>query len=76
MTGHNKSQKFTDTINGTTESIDTKERIYNFLGGVQVKDNRKDARFKPFAHALVGMAVNTSRGVNTSAAIAEDPNIS
>ncbi len=72
VTGHNKSQKFTDTINGATETIDTKERIYNFLVGVQVKDNRKDARFKPFAHALFGAARNTSKGVNTSVAIPED----
>jgi opacity protein-like surface antigen len=27
---------------------------YNFLGGVQIKDNSSDARFKPFAHALIG----------------------
>lgn len=31
--------------------------VYNFLGGVQVKDNSKDgARFRPFAHALIGAA--------------------
>lgn len=31
--------------------------VYNFLGGVQVKDNRTEgARFRPFGHALVGIA--------------------
>jgi opacity protein-like surface antigen len=30
---------------------------YNFLGGVQVKNNASEARFKPFAHALAGVAV-------------------
>ena len=30
--------------------------LYNFLGGVQVKDNATEARFKPFAHALAGVA--------------------
>ena len=30
--------------------------LYNFMGGVQVKDNNREGRFKPFAHALVGAA--------------------
>lgn len=30
--------------------------LYNFLGGVQIKDNASTARFKPFAHALAGVA--------------------
>ena len=30
---------------------------YNFLGGVQFKNNSTNARFKPFGHALVGLAV-------------------
>lgn len=35
-------------------NFDTKNSLYNFLGGVQVKDNSNGKRFKPFAHALVG----------------------
>jgi opacity protein-like surface antigen len=35
-------------------SFKTNNSLYNFLGGVQVKDNAKSGRFKPFAHALVG----------------------
>lgn len=34
--------------------FDTNNSLYNFLGGVQVKDNATDARFKPFGHALIG----------------------
>jgi opacity protein-like surface antigen len=31
--------------------------VQNFLGGIQIKDNSEDGpRFKPFAHALVGVA--------------------
>jgi hypothetical protein len=30
-------------------------RLHNILGGIQVKDNSSDARWKPFAHALVGV---------------------
>ena len=37
-----------------TVSVDTKLSLYNFLGGVQIKDNANKGRFKPFAHALVG----------------------
>jgi hypothetical protein len=38
----------------TTISFEAKASLYNFLGGIQVKDNASDARFQPFAHALVG----------------------
>ena len=30
--------------------------LYNFLGGVQIKDHESGSRFKPFAHALIGVA--------------------
>jgi opacity protein-like surface antigen len=52
LTGHFKSDNFTDGI----DTVNTKERIWNFLGGVQVKDNSKETRFKPFAHFLAGAA--------------------
>ncbi|MGI8656874.1 MAG: outer membrane beta-barrel protein [Pyrinomonadaceae bacterium] len=66
VTGHSKTDKFVDTFDGTAETLKTTDRVYNFLVGVQVKDNRKEARFKPFAHALFGAARNTFKGVNTS----------
>ena len=31
--------------------------LHNILGGVQIKDNSKTAKVKPFAHALVGAAI-------------------
>jgi hypothetical protein len=31
--------------------------VYNILGGVQIKDNSSEKRFKPFAYALGGAAV-------------------
>jgi opacity protein-like surface antigen len=37
-----------------TLSFSTKSSLYNFLGGVQVKDNASTGRLKPFAYALVG----------------------
>lgn len=39
--------------------------VYNFLGGVQFKNNASNARFKPFGHALAGLAV-----IRTEASIA------
>jgi opacity protein-like surface antigen len=41
---------------GTPAVLNIDSRIFNFLGGVQVKDNATDATFKPFGHALVGGA--------------------
>jgi hypothetical protein len=37
-------------------SVDLDSRLFNFLGGVQIKDNSTEGTFKPFAHALVGVA--------------------
>lgn len=44
------------TVGGTTGTVnfDSNRSLYNFLGGVQFKDNSSDARVKPFAHALIG----------------------
>lgn len=58
VSGTYKNQSISTTIpvNGGTAtfSADTKNSLYNFLGGVQIKDNANEGRFKPFAHALVG----------------------
>ncbi|HLM02310.1 MAG TPA: hypothetical protein VK400_14760 [Pyrinomonadaceae bacterium] len=43
---------------------DFNRSVYNFLGGVQFKDNASKARFKPFAFALGGVAVNRARFKN------------
>jgi hypothetical protein len=54
-----KGKNFTTTVptgpsTTGTVSLDTKNSLYNFLGGVQVKDNGSTGRIKPFAYALVG----------------------
>ena len=41
---------------GGSIAFETKSSLYNFLGGVQVKDNSNSGRLKPFAHALAGTA--------------------
>ena len=53
VSGAYRSDNFTSgTVTGDVDSS-----IYNFLGGVQFKDNRKDAgTVRPFAHFLAGAA--------------------
>jgi hypothetical protein len=55
----NRGYSFTvPTTGGGSGSVgfETKSAIYNFLGGIQIKNNSHDRRVKPFAHALVGAA--------------------
>lgn len=40
--------------NTITLGLDARTSLYNFLGGLQVKDNSRSGRLKPFAHALAG----------------------
>lgn len=49
----NFSVPTTGTQTGTV-GFKTKSSVYNFLGGVQVKDNASTGRLKPFAYALAG----------------------
>lgn len=60
FSGHYKNYEFDVPTFGTvttTDQFKVKTSLYNFLGGVQVKDNRKEgSRFRPFAHALAGVA--------------------
>lgn len=67
FTGHFKSQTFIDkfTPPGVTQTISNRERLYNFLGGIQIKNNTREARVKPFAHALAGFARYTNRQQQT-----------
>ena len=65
VTGHYKSETFVDD----DETNDVRERLHQFLFGVQFKDNSRGARFKPFAHALVGAARYTDRNHETAPGI-------
>ena len=37
-----------------TRALELENSLYNFLGGVQIKDNASERKVKPFAHVLVG----------------------
>jgi hypothetical protein len=59
FSAHYNSQRFSETIPGTPSvdvTVRNKNSLYNFLGGVQLKDNSNEGTWKPFAHALVGAA--------------------
>lgn len=59
FSGHFKSR--TIPFGGSGAAIDVDSRLFNFLGGVQIKDNSSESSFKPFAHALVGAAHGRNR---------------
>jgi len=65
FTAHFKTDSFVDTFTppGVTQTLSNTERLYNFLGGVQIKNNNRAGRVKPFAHVLAGVAryTNTQR---------------
>lgn len=44
------------TFGNTTINEKGTRDIYNVLGGIQVKNNSNTGKFKPFAHALFGVA--------------------
>ncbi|MCA1634538.1 MAG: outer membrane beta-barrel protein [Acidobacteria bacterium] len=48
---HRKS--FNDS---TLPGIDVKSDLHNLVGGVQLKDNAKETKVKPFAHFMAGIA--------------------
>lgn len=56
-----RNEDFRTTFQNSTFRSETKSSLYNFLGGVQVKDNASEARLKPFGHALAGVAHNRAR---------------
>jgi len=56
--GYN-NDRFTGTFQGpnapVTVTSENKNSLYNFVGGVQIKDNSNEGTFKPFAHVMAGV---------------------
>ena len=50
------SESFSEGGFNYTVGFENKNQLWNFVGGLQVKDNQKSGVFKPFAHAMVGAA--------------------
>lgn len=59
VSGHFKSQTF--PLGSIQNAVELDSRLYNFLGGIQVKNNSSDVTFKPFVHALAGVAHTRNR---------------
>ncbi len=72
----NFSATIGDPITGTySYRGETSNSRYNFLGGVQIKDNATQARFKPFGHALAGIAHNRSKVKNITCVSGTCPSV-
>lgn len=42
---------------GTPATFKTSQNVYQYMGGIQIKDNKKEgAKFRPWAHILLGVA--------------------
>lgn len=67
VTGHWKKTTYIDVFTppGVTQTEANDEKYWNFLGGLQLKDNRRDKRVKPFGHVLAGFARYTNRQAQT-----------
>lgn len=72
VTGHFRSKPYTDDIAGSLETITRKESVVNYLVGLQVKDNAKKGRIKPFAHALFGAATYNYKATNVAPTAPQD----
>lgn len=55
VSGHYKN--FGANIPGFTNQPKINASLYNVLGGVQIKNNSKTRRVKPFVHALFGVGI-------------------
>jgi hypothetical protein len=67
VSGHFKSESFVDVFTppGARQTLANEERLWQFLGGIQIKNNKRDARLKPFARALIGFARYTNNQSQT-----------
>lgn len=61
-----KNDTAVDDFGSHVDTNKFKERTWEVLGGVQIKNNSKTLRFKPSIHVLAGFARQTSKDVQTS----------
>lgn len=58
VSGHFKKKTFPVG----TSNLELDSDLWQFMGGVQLKDNSTETRFKPFGHVLVGVARASNEG--------------
>ncbi len=61
---HRKSFSI-DTGVAAFPTVDIKANLHTFVGGVQIKDNSRETKVKPFAHVLAGVAHNRAESNTT-----------
>ena len=66
FTGLFKTDTTVDDFGAHVDTNKIKDRTWELLGGLQIKNNSKTARFKPSFHVLAGFARQTSKDVQTS----------
>ncbi len=66
VSGTYKNKNFNIPVTNGSVNFKTNNSLYNFLGGVQVKDNSSDAKVKPFGYALVGAGHARTKFKNVS----------
>jgi hypothetical protein len=72
VSGTYKNQNLNFNAPGGSISFDADRSLYNFLGGVQIKNNTSDKVFKPFAHILVGAGRVRAKITNVSCPVGID----
>lgn len=63
LTLHSHGEDFTGFLEptptlgvGTPITFKTSQNVYQYLGGIQIKDNNRGPKFRPWAHILLGIA--------------------
>lgn len=81
VSGVYRNRDFRFGNGAATTNFETKNSLYNVLGGVQFKDNASETRLKPFGHALIGVGVartkiqnftTTTTGTTTTTLFGDD----
>jgi hypothetical protein len=67
VTGHWKKTSYLDNFTppGVNQTLSNDEKLWNFLGGLQFKDNSRSKRVKPFGHVLAGLARYSNQQAQT-----------
>jgi hypothetical protein len=72
VSGTYRDQTLNFNAPGGSISFDADRSLYNFLGGVQIKNNTSDKVFMPFAHILVGAGRVRAKITNVSCPVGID----
>lgn len=61
-----KNDRTVDDFGAHIDTNRLRDRTWEVMGGLQIKNNDKERRFKPFFHVLAGLARQSSHDVQTS----------